>query len=61
MNTIELLEDDFKEYLKVNIDMGYKHSESIAITRREIIQLYGLKQPYDNKALEHLNTLASTY
>ena len=61
MNTIELIEYDFKHDLKGNIELGYKRSEAIEITKRDIVEVYRLKQPYDSKAIEHLNAVALTY
>ena len=58
---IELIEYDFKQDLKGNMELGYKHDEAIEITKRDIIELYGLTQPYDNVTIEHLNAVASTH
>lgn len=61
MDILELITLEFREDFKGNIELGWEHDEAIQVTKQDIIEGYGFKRPYDNKALDHLNTLALSY
>lgn len=62
MTTLELLDSDLNEHFNETLKLGgYTHKQAINIAKHNVIELYGLQRPYDNKALDHLEAVALSY
>ncbi|MGB4824618.1 MAG: hypothetical protein WBP82_06915 [Leuconostoc mesenteroides] len=61
MDIIEFIDDDFNQHFNGSLELGYSHREAIKQAREGVIELYGLKEPYDHKTLEHIEAVSLAY
>lgn len=62
MSIIDLIDSDLNEQFNETLVLNnYTHKQAIEIAKHNVIEMYGLKQPYDNKTIEHLNAVALAY
>ncbi len=58
---MDIIDNDFNQHFNNSLELGYSHREAIKQAKKNVIEVYGLKEPYDHKTLEHIEAVSLAY